>query len=130
MKHNGRDIILKNVVYHPSFHNLISRQRVLGIELKNLDGRKVLTNGEILCSIEQDAGTMWIRREDMINTYISVNKVTLMDLHERHGHISFDMLKSLPEAQKYQGTTTPKYGGLDVQNSQKSYFTQIKLGRV
>ena len=106
MRHNERDIILKNVLYHPSFYNLISGQRIPEIELRNLEGLKVLTNGEILYSIEQDAGTMWIRRTD---TYVPVNKVTLMDLPERYGHISFDSLKSLPEvAQKYRGKTAPK----------------------
>ena len=108
MKHNGRDIILKNVLYHPSFYNLISGQRIPGIELRNLEGLKVLTNGEILYSIEQDAGTMWIKLEDTLtNTYVSVNKVTLMDLHERYGHISFDTLKSLPEALPLRGKTNP-----------------------
>lgn len=105
MTHNGRQIILKNVLYHPSFYNLISGQRVPGIELRNLDGLKVLTNGETLYSIEQDAGTMWIKPTD---TYVPVNKVTLMDLHERYGHISFDSLKSLPEGRIYHGKPAPK----------------------
>ena len=107
MKHNGRDIILKNVLYHPTFYNLISGQRVPGIELRNINGLKVLTNDEILYSIEQDSnGTMWIKPTD---TYVSVNKVTLMDLHERYGHISFDTLKSFPElAQKYHRKSAPK----------------------
>ena len=41
MRHNGRDITLKNVLYHPSFYNLISGQRVAGIELRNLRGLNV-----------------------------------------------------------------------------------------
>ena len=107
MKHNGRDIILKNVLYHPTFYNLISGQRVPGIEVRNIDGLKVLTNNKILYSIEQDPnGTMWIKPTD---TYVPVNKVTLMDLHERYGHISFDTLKCFPEvAQKYHGKTAPQ----------------------
>ena len=113
MKHNGRDIILKNVLYHPDFYNLISGQRVSGIELKrDALGLRVFTNGEPLYTIEQDSGTMWIKPEDSgqsCTTNVSVNKATLMDLHERYGHISFDTLKSLPEvAPKYHGKPAPK----------------------
>ena len=104
MKHNGKDIILKNVLYHPSFYNLISGQRVPEIELRNIERLKVLTKGEILYSIEQDSGTMWIKPDEPVK----VKKVTLMDLHERYGHISFDTLKSLPEGRKYHGKTAPK----------------------
>ena len=105
MQHNGREIILKNVLYHPEFYNLISGQRVPEIELRNINGLKVLTNGEVLYSIEQDSGTMWIKPTD---TNVPINKVTLMNLHERYGHISFDTLKSLPEGQKYHGKPAPK----------------------
>ena len=111
MRHNGRDIILKNVLYHPSCYNLISGQRTKGDF--DIQGRgssvNVCINGETLYLAERDnTGTMWIKPEDMTNSYVSVNKVTLMDLHERYGHISFDTLKSLPEGQKYQGKTAPK----------------------
>ena len=112
MIHNGHQIILKNVLYHPSFYNLISRQRVPGIELQNCEGLKVLTNGEVLYSVDQDTfGTMWIKPDNNqpTSTYVPVNKVTLMDLHERYGHISFDTLKTLPEVkEKYHGKTPPK----------------------
>ena len=111
MKHNGRDIILTNVLCHPEFYNLISGQRVLGIALTNLEGLKVLTNGEILYSVEQDGNsTMWIKQQDkekMTSTYVSVNKVTLIDLHERYGHISFDTIKSIPEGQKFRDIASP-----------------------
>ena len=109
MKHNGRDIKLKNILYHPSFYNLISSQRINGdFDIK---GRGNLVNihisGGILYHAERDhTGTIWIKPTDM---YVPVNKVTLMDLHERYGHISFDTLKSLPEvSQKYHGKTAPK----------------------
>ena len=113
MTHEGRDIILKNVMYHPDFYNLISAQRVKDIELKKDSAKlRVFTNGEAHYTISQDAnGIMWIKPDDQkktTDTYVSVNKVTLMDLHERYGHISFDTLKSLPEGQKYYGKTAPK----------------------
>ena len=74
----------------------------------------MFTNGEALYDIEQDSfGTMWIKPDDKppkrpIDTNASVNKVTLMDLHERYGHISFDTLKTLPGGQKYLGKTVPR----------------------
>ena len=109
MKHNGKDIILKNVLYHPSFYNLISGQRISGdFDIKGRGNSvDVHINGEILYHAERDNnGTMWIKPTD---TYVPVNKVTLMDLHERYGHISFDTLKSLPAvAQKYHGKAAPK----------------------
>ena len=115
MRHNGRDIILKNVLYHPSFYNLISGQRAKGVELKRQNNTlQVFTNGEPLYSVDQDVnGTMWIKPEDKQSSmatdkYVSANKATLMDLHERYGHISFDTLKSLPEGQKYYGKTASK----------------------
>ena len=33
---------------------------------------------------------------------------SLIELHERYGHISFETLKSLPEAQKFRGISAPK----------------------
>ena len=120
MKHNRRDIILKNVLYHSTFYNLISGQRVKNVELKgdNILRLRVFTENEPLYAIDQDSnGTMWIKPQDhpptdkvggVTDTYVPVNKVTLMDLHERYGHISFDTLKTLPEAQKYHGKTAPK----------------------
>ena len=112
MHHNGRDITLKNVLYHPSFYNLISGQRIKGdFDIKGRGTTvNICTNGETLYLAERDiTGTMWIKPKDKpTDTYMSVNKVTLMDLHERYGHISFDTLKSLPEGQKYHGKSAPK----------------------
>ena len=108
MIYNRRFIILKNVLYHPSFYNLINGQRLkhLNILTKGTN-TEVRTEGEILYNIDRDnTGTLWIKPDD--KNPVKVNKVTLMDLHERYGHISFDSLKSLPEAQKYHGKAAPK----------------------
>ena len=43
MQHNGRKVILKNVLYHPSFYNLISGQRVKDLEIKRDGGKGNLT---------------------------------------------------------------------------------------
>ena len=107
MRHNERDIILKNVLYHPSFYNLISGQRIKGDF--DIQGRgssvNVCINGETLYLAERDnSSTMWIKPTD---TNVTVNKVTLMDLYERYGHISFDTLKTLPEALPFKGIVSP-----------------------
>lgn len=70
---------------------------------------------------------MWIKPEDNqpTDTYVPVNKVTLMDLHVRYWHISFDTLKSLPEGQIYYTKATPKceayIGGKSTKPAAKSY---------
>ena len=61
---------------------------------------------------------------------VLVNKVTLMDLHEGYGHISFNTLKSLPEGQKYRGKTVPKceacIAGKSTKPAAKTQKTQIR----
>lgn len=48
------------------------------------------------CSIKQhSAETIWIKPDN--KEVVKVNKVTIMELHERYGYISFDTLKSLVE---------------------------------
>ena len=115
MWHNEKDIVLKNVLYHPSCYNLISGQRIRGDF--DIGGRgsnvNVCINGETLYLAERDnTRMMWIKPNDKVgevtSTHVPVNKVTLMDLYERYGHISFDTLKSMPEGQKYQRKTAPK----------------------
>ena len=109
MTHNGREITLKNVMYHPTFYNLVSGQRVKDVEMRKTDNQQlvVFTGKEALYRIDRViGGTMWIKPDDELTT---IKRVTLMDLYERYGHISFDTLKSLPEvASKYQGKTAPK----------------------
>ena len=39
MRHNDRDIILKNVLYHPSFYNLISGQRLKDLNIITTEGK-------------------------------------------------------------------------------------------
>ena len=108
IRHNGRDITLKNVMYQPSFYNLISGQKLkdLNVLIKGTI-TEVHTNGDLLYKINRDsAGTLWIKPDDKNSA--EIKRVTLMDLHKRYGHISFDTLKSLPEGQKFHGKTAPK----------------------
>ena len=94
---------------------------------------KVFTNGESLYTIDQNnSGTMWIKPDNenkKLSIYASVNKVTLMDLHERYRHISFDTLKTLPEGQKYHGKSTPKCESCIAGKSTKPAAKPIKQPR-
>ena len=140
-----RDIILKNVLYHSSFYNLISGQKIKNMELrKDHNGQLTVFNGnDPLYKIDREygtKGTMWIKPDDesrrMTNTYVSVNKATLIDIHERYGHISFDTLKTLPEGQKYHIQPAPKcepcIAGKSVKPSNKTpkeQITQVRSNR-
>ena len=108
MKHGGRDIILKGVQYHPRFCNLISGQKLQKFTLKSdQDGTRVEINNDTLYNISRGiTGTMWIIPKDTKIVTLKVNKETLQGLHERYGHISFDTLRSLPEAKGLSGTGT------------------------
>ena len=110
MTHQGRLITLKGVLYHPKFYNLISGQK-LGDHTTTSKGTHMevrLPDNSLLYKIERDAnGTMWIKPDGLIPTItpskvvtLKINKVTLQDLHERYGHISYSSLLSLPEAKK------------------------------
>ena len=109
MRHGGRDIILKNVQYHPRFCNLISGQKIQNFSLiSDNTGTRVQTdNNDTLYHISRGiTGTMWIIPEDTKIITFKVNKETLQGLHERYGHISFETLKSLPEAKGLSGPGT------------------------
>ena len=109
MKHGGREIILKNVQYHPQFCNLISGQKLQSFSLiTDNEGTRVKTdNNDTLYSITRGiTGTMWIIPKDTKIVTFKVNKETLQGLHERYGHISFETLKYLPGAKGLSGTGT------------------------
>ena len=108
MRYGGRDIILKGVQYHPRFCNLIPEQKLQNFTLKsNQEGIRVEINNDTLYHINRGInGTMWIIPEDTKIVTLKVNKETLQGLHERYGHISFETLKSLPEAKGLSGPGT------------------------
>lgn len=112
MTHQGRQITLKGVLYHPKFYNLISGQKI-GDHTTNSVGPNMevqLLDGNLLYKIERDAnGTMWIKpdrpngptnNQPTKGVTLKINKVTLQDLHERYRHISYSSLLSLLEAKK------------------------------
>ena len=92
------------MLYYPKLYNLISGQK-LGDHTTTSKGNHMevrLPDNSLLYKIERDAnGTMWIKPDGPTKIVtLKVNKVTLQDLHERYGHISYPSLLSLPEAKK------------------------------
>ena len=145
MTHQGREITLKGVLYHPKFYNLISGQK-LGDHTTRSVGTNMevrLPDGNLRYKIERDAnGTMWIKPDGPQGpnsqptkvVSLKVNKVTLQDLHERYGHISYSSLLSLPEAKKVidLGTRTcnPCLYGKSTQPGSKENPKPIRTQRV
>ena len=108
MRHGGRVIILKGVQYHPRFCNLISGQKLQNFTLKSdQEGTRVEINNDTLYNISRGiTGTLWIIPKDTKIVTLKVNKETFQGLHEMYGHISFDTLRSLPEAKGLSRTGT------------------------
>lgn len=68
-----------------------------------------LVKGDIIFRAKRDLnGAQWIKPDDAGE--VRVTKTTLMDLHERYGHISFNKIKSLPEAEKVSKEETTQCG--------------------
>ena len=107
LPHNGKNILLRNVLYSPQFSNLISglrssktcslirsgNQATLTIEDKNI------------YNMEADSNGLWIKPGDLKGLAIQqklitfkVNSNKLQELHERYEHLSFPALKKLPES--------------------------------
>ena len=108
----GRKVTLNNVLYHPSFYNLVSGQlqENFTIEAHN-NNFTVRVEGNVLYyGIRDSKGMMWINPGDetrKTGNSLQQNKVTLQDLHERYGHISYNLIKSLPEAKRVSGQPEP-----------------------
>ena len=113
LPHNRQIVVLRNVLYHPSFSNLISGLRSTKhcSVLTRQDGKAVLSIQERnVYTMEDDETGLWIKPDDIHTNstiaHVVVNDPSLDDrakiqeLHERYGHISFRTLSSLPEVKK------------------------------
>ena len=96
-RHQNRKIILKNVLYNPSFSNLVSAQRIgprqeiitdNDASIKDLEG-KVLFKGIV------EGGKIWIAPDNNNIEINAVNATELMRTHERYGHISLNAIALL-----------------------------------
>ena len=110
LPHNGKNVILRNVLYSPQFNNLISglRSSKKVSILERADGQATLKIEEKTAyQMEVDSGGLWVKPDDLEKptnhenkriVTLKVNSNKLQELHERYGHISFPALKKLPEA--------------------------------
>ena len=112
LPHNGKNILLRNVLYSPHFSNLISGLRSSKTcSLTRTGNLATLTvEDKNVYQMEADSDGLWIKPDDLkiptkreptkekriITLKVDSNK--LQELHERYGHLSFPTLKKLPEA--------------------------------
>jgi hypothetical protein len=107
--HLGKTIRLPDILYAPSYLNLISLQRIIGayqITVKSNNTAELSVGGEKQYELTRDGkGALWIEidQEGYVGKTGSGN--TAMELHKRYGHISFNLICFLPEFPK--GTTIP-----------------------
>jgi len=103
--HNGATYHLKECLYDTTYSNLISGQRInreLSPMMLEIDGHhgSISSKKTQVFDLEIDClGGIWIRGE----CGPSIKKTqgeTIMDLHKRYGHISFNTLKNLFEFPK------------------------------
>ena len=97
----GREVTLKNVLYHLSFDNFISGQITDSFTIEAHDSNfTVQVEGNIqYYGIRDEKGMMWMNPGTPTNNNY-IQKVTLPDLYERYGHSSYSLIKTLPEAKK------------------------------
>ena len=94
--HQGKTIRYPDCLYDPSFSNLVSGQRLGDHDIKARGKTATIKMGNrVVYTAERDKqGGMWIKIGNVSS------KDTIMDLHQRYGHISFNTILSLPECPK------------------------------
>ena len=101
LPHNGKNIVLRNVLYSSNFSNLISglRSTKKCSILERNDGKAILKiEDKTVYQMEVDPNGLWIRPDDINVTILKIKSNKLQELHERYGHLSFPALKKLPES--------------------------------
>ena len=102
LPHNGRNILLRNVLYSPHFSNLVSglRSSKTCSLTRNGNQATLTIEDKNVYNMEADQSGLWIRPDDLERrvTILKVNSNNLQELHERYGHLPFPALKKLPEA--------------------------------
>ena len=100
LPHNGRNILLRNVLYSPKFSNLISGLRsskICSLIRKGTQATLTIEDQNVY-EMEADQHGLWVKPDDLNVTILRVNSNKLQELHERYSHISFPALRKLPEA--------------------------------
>ena len=102
LPHNGKNILLRKVLYSPHFSNLISGlQSSKTCSLTRTGNRATLTvEDKNVYQMEADQNGLWVKPDDLNITILKISSNKLQELHERYGHLSFPALKKLPEAKE------------------------------
>jgi hypothetical protein len=91
-------------LYHKTFSNLISGQLFKQHEIEATENKATIrVGGKIIYEADRMNGKMWIVPDEMVAK--TVQNEGLKDIHERYGHVSLELLTSLPEI---AGKFTPK----------------------
>jgi len=117
-KHNGRTIKHLDCLYDPTYSNIISGQRMPEYHTLEIEGRTATlsSNHTAIYKMTRDtSGALWISPDQV---EVQIARVTAraqaevqrraQRLHEKYGHISFNMLKTLPEYRQLQLSNLPE----------------------
>ena len=113
LRHNGRNIHHEETLFHPSYSNLVSGQRLpphtmivdeTTAEIK-LKGKR----GTLYKMIRDEDGGTWIKPDNEKTQGTNINNVEVArEIHERYGHISYDTLSTLPQFPKIPKELRPR----------------------
>ncbi|MBC8079188.1 MAG: DDE-type integrase/transposase/recombinase, partial [Gorillibacterium sp.] len=98
-KHSGRRIKLTNVLYNPTYSNLISARKHGGYTLHAEDDEPttISIKGKTIYNVLKKNGKLWIIPDNANIAATNSLKETARVLHEKYGHLGFDRLYTLPE---------------------------------
>ena len=137
LPHNGHTIRLRNVLYHPQFSNLVSGLKVAKVCTLQLDKERVrLYHGkDEVYNMERDNTGWWIKPDDLNGVSIKevgtdAQKQALRELHETYGHISFSLVKGLPEGRQYKEINEPRCIACELGKSTKPEAPKSPIGPI
>ena len=110
IKHNGRKISHEETLYHKTYSNMISGQRLpahtMMVEEKTAEIRLKGKTGVLHSMSRDDDGGNWIKPDEPPQEKVAIKNVEAAeDIHERYGHISYDTLKTLLKFPKIERTS-------------------------
>ena len=103
IKHNGRTINHEETLYHDSYSNLISGQRLpphtMTVEEGTAEIKLKGKSKALYKRLRDDDGGNWIKPDEEKEAQIGTLEEA-REMHERYGYISYDTLKTLPQFPK------------------------------
>ena len=142
LPHNGHTIRLRKVLYHPQFSNLVSGLKVAKVYTLQLSEQRVklLHGQDEVYDMERDSTGWWIKPDDLgtngaeelsiMTIGTDIQKKCLKELHERYGHISFSLIKKLPEGRQYKSTPDLRCTACELGKSTKPAAPASTIGPI